>query len=390
MKKIYLDYSGSTPVDQAVLEAMKPYFSERFGNPGGLHSFGQEAMAAVDASRAMLKRLLNAPASSAVVFTGSATEGNNLVIRGTIRNARRRMGDGPLRIVTSAIEHESILETCRDLETDGVEVIYLPVTRDGIVDMNALAAALNDRTALVSIMYVNNQMGAIQPLAEIGRIIAGVRTGTSPYPLFHSDAVQGFQYLDSDVQRLGADFLTISAQKLYGPKGVGALYVRDTSLVAPVITGGQQQEFGKRSGTENVPGIVGLARAAEIAAERRSAETTRMRGLQKRFWTRLAEAVPAAELNGPTDFANRVPNNLSVYFPGRAGQDLIIAFDVNGMAVSTGAACSVRRAVPSYAIRALGWPEERAGQTIRITMGRQTTEEDVDEAVRRIKMVIEK
>ncbi len=405
MKKIYLDYAGSTPVDQRVHEAMSVYFLDAYGNPGGLHSFGQEAMAAIDSSRAALGRILGVDTAGAsrIIFTGSATEANNLALRGTIKAFRRRLpAEKEPKIITSVIEHESVLETCRDLEMEGVEVIYLPVNRDGRVDVQKLKNSLDERTILVSIMYVNNQMGAIQPISEIADIIGDFRTKTlnlkpktSPYPLFHTDAVQAFQYLDCNVENLGVDYFTLSAQKIYGPKGIGALYVRDASRLAPIITGGLQQEFGKRAGTENVPGIVGLGRASEIVAEMREEEARRVAKIRNRFWQALAKNVPAAELNGPSvrqpaDLLRRIPNNLSIYIPGHSGQDLIAELDMSGVAVSTGAACSVRRALPSYAIQALGYSDERAGQTIRISFGRYTTQDDVDEAVRRITMVVEK
>jgi cysteine desulfurase len=394
MDRIYLDYAGSTPVDPRVHEAMRPYFSEMYGNPGGLHAFGQEAMAAIDMARATLKRILGVSDAGTVLFTGSATEGNNLALRGTVTAARRRRPvdaatEWRPKIVTSIIEHESILETCRDLEAEGAEVVYLPVNAEGVVDVRRLMEAVDEHTVLVSVMYANNQMGAIQPIAEIGAALAARRLETrSTCPLFHVDAVQGFQYLDCDVDALGVDYLTLSAQKIYGPKGVGALYVRHLEVLVPVITGGVQQEFGKRSGTENVPGIVGLAAAAEIATKMKEKEAARVAALRDRLWRQLRERLPNLELNGP-EGARRTPNNLSIYFPGHAGQELIIGLDQNGLAVSTGAACSVRRAMPSYAIRALGHSADRAGQTIRISIGRQTTEDDIDEASRRITMVIE-
>ncbi|MDP2598477.1 MAG: cysteine desulfurase family protein [Candidatus Liptonbacteria bacterium] len=304
MEKIYLDYAASTPVDPRVFEAMRPYFTEKFGNPGSLHSFGQEAIAAVDKSRETIAKALGADFRE-VIFTGSATEANNLALRGVIKRFEYRISNIEYpRIIISAIEHESVLETARDLEREGIEVVYLPVDRRGVVDLEKLKEALNERTVLVSIMHANNEIGTAQPLFEIHRIIEDFKKRNSSIPQFlncpllHSDCAQAFQFLDCDVDALGVDLMTLSAHKIYGPKGIGALYVRQGKeknvklpdsrfqILDSIATGGGQ-EFGLRSGTENVPLIVGFAKAVELAIAVREKEARRIGDLRDRFWAEL-------------------------------------------------------------------------------------------------------
>ncbi|MDP3947951.1 MAG: cysteine desulfurase family protein [bacterium] len=443
--RIYLDYAATTPVDPAVERAMRPYFGVRFGNAGSVHSFGQEAIAALDVSRERIAKALGAEFRE-IVFTGSATEANNLVLRGVvkgIRNYELGIKDDTKqkksiihnsnfiipRIIVSAIEHESVLETAKDLEQNGVEVVYVPVSEEGFIDLGKLKAALNDRTILISVMYANNEVGTIQPLAEISDIIrnfrarnvvdvenvvinqraevgdrttATIRTTRTPYPLFHTDAAQAFQYLPVGVRTLGVDFMTISAHKIYGPKGVGVLYVRNYEsgimnqgskkaiirnskfIIRSVITGGGQ-EFGLRSGTENVPFVVGAAEAIVRAAAAREKEATRVRVLRDYFWKKLRAAWPGVRLNGGTK--KRLPNNLNVWFSGRRAEELLIHLDRRGIAVSSGAACSARAQGPSYVIQALGFSLERARESIRFTLGRQTTKMELDKTVKVIKEI---
>ncbi len=379
LERIYFDYAASTPVDERVLRAMRPYFLEKFGNPGSLHSFGQEAIAAVDESREKIAHAVSADFRE-IIFTGSATEANNLALRSVVRAAKdvRRP-----RIIVSAIEHESVLETARDLERDGVEVVYIPVDRRGVVDLGKLKEALNERTVLVSIMYANNEIGTVQPISEIAKIIADFRSKGSRCPLFHTDAAQAFQFLDCDVNKLSVDLTTLSAQKIYGPKGVGALYVRQLPAVggrqlAPLLTGGGQ-EFGLRSGTENVPLIVGFAKAVELAVDARDGETKRIGELRDSFWQELKKIVPDAELNG--DLQNSLPNILNVYFPHYKAEELLTKFDLAGLAASSGSACRSRAMESSYVIEALSYPKERAKRSIRFSLGRPTTKEEVASAI---------
>ena len=458
--RIYLDYAASTPVDRLVFDAMKPYFGEKFGNAGSLHSFGQEAMAALDASRETIAKAIGAEFRE-IVFTGSATEANNLALRGTLRALResaRKDGGGlcPVcnglrpRIIISAIEHESVLETARCLEREGVDVVYLPVHKNGVVDLDALKKSLNDRTVLVSVMYVNNEIGAIQPITEISEIIRNFRetrdrergTGKEKnprpirvscrYPLFHTDAVQAFQFLDCDAEKLGVDMMTLSAHKIYGPKGVGCLYVKQKleaggwnlemgkskiqdlrenqskkllvssfQLPASIVTGGGQ-EFGMRSGTENIPLIVGFMKAVSLVTELRKKESVRIQELCWHLWRGIKKIAPKSEWNGrceknssvvPAEAGihpsiDKIPNILNVYFPGCEAQDILTRLDLCGVAVSSGSACRARALSPSYVIAALGHTKERAKASIRMSLGRPTTKKEIDRALMVLKNVL--
>lgn len=401
MRRIYLDYAATTPVDPAVERAMQPYFGAQFGNPGSVHSFGQEAIAALDRSRERVAAALGAEFRE-VIFTGSATEANNLVLRGAVKRFRELFPERTPELVVSSIEHESVLETCRDLERDGVTVRYVPVTREGVVDMRALKAALGPGTVLVSVMYANNEIGTVQPVAEIAERVRAAR-GERAYPLFHTDAVQAFQYFPSDARALGVDFMTISAHKIYGPKGAGVLYARqvyDSRLsraggvtkinvkrvphVSPQITGGGQ-EFGFRSGTENVPLVVGAAEAVVRAGAVREKEAKRVLALRDYFWKKLRAIWPDAELNGGAK--NRLPNNLNIWFPGRRADELLIQLDRRGIAVSAGAACAARSQGPSSVIHALGFLPERARESLRFTLGRQTNKMELEKTVKVLKEI---
>ncbi|TSC89706.1 MAG: cysteine desulfurase [Parcubacteria group bacterium Gr01-1014_3] len=416
--RIYLDYAASTPVDPRVVKAMQPYFTEIYGNPHALHSFGQEASRAVFESKRVIGQAIGADYKE-LVFTGSATEANNLAIRGAVKSYKLKVkSSGKPRIITTTIEHESILETCRGLEKEGVEVIYIPVNRDGLVDLKKLEAALNDRTVLVSVMMANNEVGTIQPISEISSIIKNwkLKIKNSAYPLFHTDAVQAFQYLDCNVNELGVDLMTLSAHKIYGPKGIGALYVRGHRAkglgfsgeqpkgslapigywLHPIITG-SGQEFGLRSGTDNVPYIVGFAKAVELSMAMQNRESKRVGELRDYFWKELQKikVVPrqarkilvpersrgaSMQLNGSMKY--RLPNNLNIYFPGKSAQELLIKLDLAGASVSPGAACSTRTSKASFVLEAMGFSEDRASQSLRFSFGRQTTQAEIDRAAK--------
>lgn len=386
MKKIYLDYAATTPVDPEVLRAMQPYFGKKFGNPGSLHSFGQEAIKAVDESREKIAKAIGADFRE-VIFTGSATEANNLALRGAVKFfGNPRAG---ARIIASAIEHESVLETAKDLERDGVEVVYIPVDKEGFVDLKKIENALNERTVLVSVMYANNEVGTVQPIAEIAKIVKAKSRS-----LFHTDAVQAFQYLNCNVNDLGADLMTLSAHKIYGPKGIGILYVRNPKPGAynlkPIIAGGGQ-EFGLRSGTENAPYIAGFAEAVRIAEENRQKEKERVAELRDYFWAEFKKICPKAELNGPAadlSYDKRLPNNLNVYIPDVESQFFLTELDLAGVAASSGSACSARSLTPSYVIEALGCAKERAKRSVRFSFGKHINRDDIDEAIKRIKNII--
>ena len=408
MRKIYLDYAATTPVDSAVLAAMKPYFEKRFGNAGSLHSFGQEAMAALDDSREKIAKAIGADFRE-IIFTGSATEASNLALRGAVMAS----GVKNSKIIISTIEHKSILETCRDLESEGAEVIYLPASREGIIDLKKLKATLDERTILVSVMYANNEIGTIEPISKISEIIKNFRDELKTiYPLFHTDAVQAFHYLDCDVQKLGVDLMTLSAHKIYGPKGIGVLFMKRGTwnmkhkqndmfyasifMLHPTITGGGQ-EFGLRSGTENMPLIVGFAKAIELAGKAREKESKRVSELRNYFWKQIKKIYPEAQLNGPTISVNqlnqyksaRLPNNLNIYFPKLRAEDLLVKFDLAGVAVSAGSACSARGTEPSHVLKACGFPLERIKSSLRITLGRPTTKAEIDEAIVRMRRILE-
>jgi len=433
-RKIYLDYAATTPVDPRVRAAMEPYFSDVFGNPGSLHRFGQEASRAVYLSRRKIAEAIGANYEE-IIFTGSATESNNVALRGITQTVRRltqndvRVSQREVRvsprIVVSAIEHESILETAKDLEKEGVEVIYLPVNREGLVNLDKLKNSLNERTVLVSVMYANNEIGSIQPISEIAKIIKGFRVSGlrsnrtkstpypkphTPYPIFHADAVQALQYLDCGVNNLGVDLMTLSAHKIYGPKGIGALYVRGFRgwglgsstfdkktlnpkpyTLNPIITGGGQEK-GLRSGTENVPYIVGFAKAVELAAKIRERESARVLKLRDYFWESIKKIYPKAELNGcdnqfvsfvsNSDISYRLPNNLNIYFPNHKAEELTIKLDLSGIAASAGSACSSRAAKPSHVLSAIGLDKNRAARSLRFTLGRPTTKSEIDRALK--------
>jgi cysteine desulfurase len=393
-QKIYLDYASTTPVDPAVFDAMKPYLAEQFGNPGSLHSFGQQASGAVFTARQMIAKELNCHYSE-VVFTGSATEANNLAIGGAVRRYVRSKVRAETfnpaakpRVIISAVEHESVLKTAQDLVQDIVDLVVIPVSKDGVVDLKKLQAALNEHTALVSIMYANNEVGTIQPIREIAELIHEFR-GDKEWPLLHTDAVQAFQYLECDVQKLGVDLLTFSAHKIYGPKGIGALYVRSAmkgvNRLYPIdasVTGGGQ-EHGLRSGTENVAAIVGFSKAVSLAAMDREDECLRIAELRDQVWQGIKKIFPKAVMNG--SLKERLPNNLNFYIPlgqssgqaGVSGEQLLVALDLQGIAVSSGSACSARSIDPSYVLLAMGCDKARAKNSIRISLGRMTTTKEI-------------
>jgi cysteine desulfurase len=385
MGRFYFDHAASTPVAPEVFGAMKPYFTdpEKSGNPGSLHSFGQEAMAAVDRSREIIAKVIDAKFRE-VVFTGSATEANNLALRGAVVRARPDAELQTPRVIVSAVEHESVLETARSLRQYGVEVVEIPVDREGIVKTDALSAALSNSTVIVSVMYANNETGAVQPIAKIAKIIREFREAAGPassptshYPLFHVDAAQAFQFLDCRPAELGADLMTLSAHKIYGPKGVGALYVgKQAGAPAPVLFGGGQ-EFGLRSGTENVPLIVGFAAAVEYIEKDKEKHAKRIAALKEQFVQGIKKIYPKAKINGPNSPKDGLPHIANVWLPGRKAGDMLIRLDLAGIAVSAGSACAARSSQPSHVLSAMGFNDSRARESLRVSFGRSNTPMEV-------------
>lgn len=363
-RRVYLDNNATTPVLPEVLEAMQPYFGEHFGNASSMHRQGQEARAAVERARGAVARLLEARESE-IVFTSGGTESDNLAISGLARE-----GD---HVITSTTEHHAVLNVCRHLEEVGCEVTYVPVDGRGLVDPADVKRALRPSTKLISIMLANNETGVLQPVAEIGKIAAEAGV------YFHTDAVQAAGKIPMRVDEIGCDLLTISAHKLHGPQGVGALYVRKGTALAAMMYGGRH-ERSRRAGTENVPGIVGVGKAAELArAGLERGDNQSIGEMRDGMERELLSQVEFASVNGAG--APRVPNTANICFDGIEGEAMVIALDLKGLAVSTGAACSSGAIEPSHVLLAMGLPSERARASIRFSLGRQTTSQDIEFAL---------
>ena len=375
MDRVYLDHAATTPVDPEVAEAMSRVLHDTHGNPSSIYAEGRAARAAVDRARDEVAAAIEAEPSE-IVFTSGGTEADNLALRGALK-ARRDERDG---LVTTAIEHHAVIDTARDLERYAhVRLTVVGVDRQGVVDPAAMREAIDERTSLVSVMHANNEIGTIEPIAEIGALCRD--RGVT----FHSDAVQTVGALEVDVRKIPIDLLSINAHKFYGPKGVGALYVRRGTRLATMQTGGGQEK-GRRTGTENVAGIVGLGVAMRIARERRATESPRQARLRDRLISGVRTRVPDVVLNGhPTD---RLPNNASFCIPGTDGESLIVALDLEGFAVSSGSACTSGETEPSHVLLALGLDREVAKGSLRVTVGRSTTEADVDAFVRALEHVV--
>jgi cysteine desulfurase len=374
---IYLDNNATTPLNPGVLEAMLPFLGESFANASSVHSPGQRARAAIDGARESVAAFVSEPGgakASEIVFTSDGTEADNLAVFGVVaasplsRLARKH-------VITTSIEHHAVLQACQALETQGVDVTYLAANSsagEGIVDLAAVRAALRPETVLISVMHANNELGTIQPVEEIGRI---AREAGVP---FHCDAVQSAGKLPLDVNRIGASLLSISAHKIYGPKGAGALYVRTGTRIEPLRRGGQH-ERGLRPGTENVPAIVGMGKAAELAGIHLREDAARMAALRDRLEAQLLARVPGIRVNGARN--RRVANTTNITFPGASGESLVIALDLQGIACSTGAACSSGAIEPSHVLLAIGLSEDAARSSVRFSLGRATTAESIDRAI---------
>lgn len=370
-KAIYMDHSATTPVRKEVLEEMLPYFSEIFGNASSVHSFGEAAKAGLDLARQRVANLLNASPDE-IYFTSGGTESDNLALKG-IAYAHREKGN---HIITSSIEHPAILNTCQQLEKEGFSITYLPVDSFGMVQLSEVEKAITDKTILISVMYANNEVGTIQPVAEIGQLAKARKI------FFHTDAVQTSGKLGIDTQKDPVDLISISSHKIYGPKGVGALYIRKGTPIQPLVQGGGH-ERGVRPGTENIAGIVGFGKAAELARKDREEENRQLVRLQKKLAEGLLKGIQGIRLNGHPE--NRLPGNVNVSFPDLEGEGLVLALDLKGLAVSAGSACSAKNRHASYVLRAMGLSNKEAFGAIRISLGRDNTEKDVDYAIETIR-----
>ena len=363
MKRIYLDHAATTPTDPRVLETMLPYFSDAFGNPSSIHSLGQETRAAVEEARHKIASLIGAQ-SEEIIFTSGGTEADNFAIKGAA-SANKHKGN---HVITTSIEHHAVLESCKFLEGQGFGVTCLSVDRNGLVDLDEIRRAITAGTILISVMHANNEVGTVQPITDIGKIARerGI--------YFHTDAVQTVGHIPVNVNELGIDLLAMSAHKLYGPKGVGALYIRKGTRIDSFMHGGGQ-ERGLRASTENVPAIVGFGEAAEIAQREMDRESKRLTSLRDKLIQGLFERIPEIHLNGHP--AQRLPNNVNVSIGFVEGESMAIGLDMEGIAASTGSACTSHDLEPSHVLLALGLPGVLARGSLRFSLGRETTEEEI-------------
>jgi len=376
MSGIYLDNAATTAARKEVLDAMLPYFMEGYGNPSSVYKLARESKRAIDDARALVASAIGAAANE-VFFTGSGTEADNWAIKGV---AEMLAGKGR-HIITSCIEHHAVLHTCQALEQHGFRVTYLPVDAYGMVSPDAVEAAITDDTILISVMFANNEIGTIQPIADIGRIAKAKNV------LFHTDAVQAVGHVPINVKALNVDLLSLSAHKLYGPKGVGALYVRKGIKLPPLLHGGAQ-EMKRRAGTENVPGIVGMGKAVSLCCAEMSAETARLTGLRDKLITGILERIPYARLNGhPTE---RLPGNVNISFEFIEGESILLMLDMKNMYASSGSACTSGSLDPSHVLLAIGLPHEKAHGSVRMTFGVNNTESDVDAVLEALPPIVQR
>ena len=373
---IYMDHSATSPVDPEVFEAMKPYFTDSFGNASTLYSLGRDARKAMESAREEVALIIGAETKD-IIFTSGGTESDNIAIKGTAYKLKNKGN----HIITSDIEHPAVDETCKYLEKNGFEVTYLPVYEDGIVKVSDLEAAITDKTILITIMHANNEIGTIQPIKEIGKIAQDKGI------YFHTDAVQTVGKIPVDVKELGVDMLSLSSHKLYGPKGVGALYIKKGVRIEPIMHGGGH-ERGIRPGTENVAGIVGLGKACSLARENIERDAQKLSNLRDRLIKGVLEQNEDSYLNGHR--TKRLPNNANFRFTGIEGESLFLHLDSKGIASSTGSACSSTKLEPSHVLTAIGLEEVEAHGSLRISLGHENTEEDIDFTISAIKEVVDK
>jgi cysteine desulfurase len=376
MKQIYLDYAATTPTHPEVVRAMTPYFNQAFGNPSAIYSYGQEAKNGIELARFKVAGLIHAR-NDEIVFTGGGTEADNFALKG-VAFANKNKGN---HIITTAIEHHVVLESCKFLEQMGCTVTYIGVDKYGLVDPDDIKRAITDKTILISVMHANNEVGTIQPIAEISKI------AREACVYFHIDAVQSAGHIPTDVNQLGVDLLSMSAHKLCGPKGVGALYVRKGTKLVSFMHGGGQ-ENGQRAGTENVPGIVGFGKAAEIAGLEINEETVRLTNLRDKLISRILTNIDHTHLNGHP--VKRLPNNVNISVEFVEGESMCLNLDAAGICASTGSACSSGNAEPSHVLLAIGVPPIQAHGSLRFTLGKWTTDEEIDKVLEVLPRIVSK
>lgn len=406
MQKIYLDHSATTPIDPEVRKKIHPYMTDIFGNASSMHSFGQEAIKGIDWAREQLATLFGSKFKE-VIFTSGATESNNLALRGLIMAFKQAKPTFVPHIITSKIEHPAILETCQALVKEGLaEITYVNVDAKGIVKIDEIKAAIKDNTILVSIMYVNNEIGTIQPIRKIGDLIenanakrrskaeglASAKTSRSTKDLFnkiyfHTDAVQAVNYCTLKVESLKVDMITISGHKIYGPKGVGALYIKEGTPMKAITFGGHQ-EYNVRPGTYNVSAIVGLGAAVELVNNQQPTTNNQIQKIRDKLIAGLTKKIPDTQING--DMANRVPANANISFLGAEGESMLLMLDLEGIAVSTGSACASGSLEPSHVLRAMGIPLEDCHASIRFTLGKFTTAKEIDRVIEVLPKIVER
>ena len=377
MKTTYMDYSATTYVKPEVLDAMMPFFTEKFGNPSSFYGISRETKMAIDNARAQVAKAINCDPNE-VYFTGGGSEADNWAIKG-IATAHMKKGN---HIITTKIEHHAVLHTCEFLEKFGFEVTYLDVNEEGFVDLKQLEEAITDKTILVSIMFANNEIGTIQPIKEIGAICREKKV------LFHTDAVQAIGSVPVDVKEMNIDLLSLAGHKLYGPKGIGALYIRKGVRIDNLIHGGGQ-ERGRRAGTENIPGVVGLGKAIEIATENIEENRARLTVLRDKLIDGILERIPYARLNGPRG-DKRLPGNSNISFEFIEGESILLSLDFEGICASSGSACTSGSLDPSHVLLAIGLPHEKAHGSLRTTLGAASTEEDVEKLLNELPPIIER
>lgn len=377
MKRVYMDYTAGMPVDQRVLEAMTPYFSQIYGNQSSIHSWGNEARKALGEARAKVAALVGAEKSEEILFTSGGTESNNLAIKGVAYRNRDRGN----HIVTTTIEHMSVINTCKHLTKQGFNVTYVPVDKHGVVDIPSLEKAITDKTILVSVMYANGEIGTIEPIKQVGEIVHQRKA------FFHADAVAAAGQVPISLEEENIDLLSVSSNDMYGPKGVGALYIKTGTRIEPIIHGGGQ-ERGFRSGTENIPAVVGMGKAAEITKAEMKTEGERLSRLRDKLIKGVLESVPSSFLNGhPTQ---RLPNNANVRFNYVEGESLILSLDMIGVACSSGSACTSKTLEPSHVLLAMGLKHEEAHGSLLFTLGKQNTDEAVNYVVNALPDIVKR